>query len=419
MRKLILVLMAMTLCLVLAAAEGAGTPGTPFPDFTVTDSGGNTFTLSEALKDHDAVLINFIASWCAPCALEAPFLEDAYAEAGGRAAFIALSCEGKDTPELLETYRRDLGITYPVGRDEDCALFDAIHGFSLPTTVIVDRFGNVVFRHEAGFKSAREVKAVLGTFLGEDYAETAVLDGIPVPDATAAFPVGPERDVWLENEHVRELVFTNDAQPTRLRAYITEDETAHVRVSLPASDSPYDMVLYDWNGACVYELPLLLSADRGAYALDVPLPGLENNARWANVCLLEWGSRDTSGAVDVYLMRGEEAQDELCEYLGREGWTLSETRDADPAGRAAPQAYVLHVVDQYGEPVPGVYVNFCTDMACVPAKADEQGVITFTGAPDRYHLQLLRVPEGCGFDRDFEMYTGTSCGEWQLRIRRD
>jgi peroxiredoxin len=30
----------------------------PFPDFTVTDSEGKTFTLSEALKDHEAVLIN-------------------------------------------------------------------------------------------------------------------------------------------------------------------------------------------------------------------------------------------------------------------------------------------------------------------------------------------------------------------------
>ncbi len=84
-----------------------------------------------------------------------------------------------------------------------------------------------------------------------------------------------------------------------------------------------------------------------------------------------------------------------------------------------PQAYVLYVVDQYGEPVPGTYVNFCTDRTCTLAQSDENGVITFEGAPDSYHIQLLKVPEGFSFDPEFELYTGQAYGEWQLRIRRD
>ena len=69
MRKAIalLLMMVLVLCVSIAAAEAPKDfLGKPFPDFTVTDTEGKTFTLSEALKDHEAVLINFWATWCDP-----------------------------------------------------------------------------------------------------------------------------------------------------------------------------------------------------------------------------------------------------------------------------------------------------------------------------------------------------------------
>ena len=69
MKKVLLILLALTLFLAVSASaeDGSSLLGKPFQDFTVTDIDGNTFTLSEALKDHEAVLINFWASWCGPC----------------------------------------------------------------------------------------------------------------------------------------------------------------------------------------------------------------------------------------------------------------------------------------------------------------------------------------------------------------
>ena len=59
----LLLMMVLVLCVSIAAAEAAmDFLGKPFPDFTVTDSEGKTFTLSETLKDHEAVLINFWAT---------------------------------------------------------------------------------------------------------------------------------------------------------------------------------------------------------------------------------------------------------------------------------------------------------------------------------------------------------------------
>ena len=105
MRKAIalLLMMVLVLCVSIAAAEATkGFLGKPFPDFTVTDSEGKTFTLSEALKDHEAVLINFWATWCDPCKNEFPMLNKVYEEVKDKVAFIALSMEPKDTAEKMK-----------------------------------------------------------------------------------------------------------------------------------------------------------------------------------------------------------------------------------------------------------------------------------------------------------------------------
>ena len=52
-------------------------------------------------------------------------------------------------------------------------------------------------------------------------------------------------------------------------------------------------------------------------------------------------------------------------------------------------------------------------------QSDERGTVTFDGIPDRYHVQILKVPDGYSFDQDFELYTDAVYGEWLLRIRKD
>ena len=76
---------------------------------------------------------------------------------------------------------------------------------------------------------------------------------------------------------------------------------------------------------------------------------------------------------------------------------LDEFRGIDGAGdlkwhyaAGAECRYTVTFLDQDGLPVPGCIVNFCTDDACLPVTADENGAAEFLGAPYRYHLQVLK-----------------------------
>lgn len=92
---------------------------------------------------------------------------------------------------------------------------------------------------------------------------------------------------------------------------------------------------------------------------------------------------------------------------------------AQAGGEERAEAYTVTVVDQNGEPVPGVFINFCTDATCTPAMSDENGVITFAGEPDVYHLQVLKAPEGYSFDASFEAYTEAEYGAMTVEIVKD
>ncbi len=146
------------LALVLGAGPAFAAPedfeGQVLPDFTVTTLDGSAFTLSEALKTHDLVLVNLWATWCGPCRVEFPYLQEAWTEYGDRVDVIALSVERMDTLAVLRRFAEDFGLQFPIGRDEG-NLFGALQGYAIPTTLIVDREMRIV-RVEIGSKRSKQ-----------------------------------------------------------------------------------------------------------------------------------------------------------------------------------------------------------------------------------------------------------------------
>ena len=417
MKKAVLLLLVLALvpCFGHAAAEEAGILGKPFPEFTATDTEGNVFTLSEQLEDHEAVLINIWASWCPPCGAEMAFLNEAYEQYKDRVAFIALSREEDDTAEVIEAYREAHGLSVPMGRDEGAFLYRYTGDAGIPATVIVDRFGNAAFLKTGSFLSAEDVMRVIEAFLGDGYTGTAVLSEIPKDTSTRAFPVSSGRAIRVENDGAKGVLFRVKDDPDPQPAYVIYDGVAHLRLEIAAADDPAAVTYYNYSD--IFTLQTLLDAEGSAYVIDQPMPEADAEAHYVCACLR--GEEDEN-ALCVYLIPGDEYIEELAEAMRSWGYDVTwEYGDYAGPETALPQAYLLHIVDQDGAPVPGVMLNFCTDAACIPRKSDASGTVTFDGAPDVYHVQLLKAPEGYGFDPDFEFYTGRAYGEWLLRIRRN
>ena len=90
---------------------------------------------------------------------------------------------------------------------------------------------------------------------------------------------------------------------------------------------------------------------------------------------------------------------------GSEPLSPAEPRTDDVQAEEETDVYTLLIVDQFGDPVPGVFVNFCTDTFCALTQTDENGLIRYQGEPMVYHLTVLNVPEGYDFTPPEELVT--------------
>ncbi len=102
------------------------------------------------------VVLNFWATWCAPCREEMPAFQRLQARFGGRGVqFVGLA---NDDPAKVTRFASDLGIAYPLWLggaevDELARRLGEKQGV-LPFTVIIDRTGNVVAQKVGAYSEA-------------------------------------------------------------------------------------------------------------------------------------------------------------------------------------------------------------------------------------------------------------------------
>lgn len=138
----------------------------PAPAFTLETPAGQKVSL--ASYKGKAVLINFWATWCAPCKIETPWLAELRKQYGPQGfEVLGISADELDPdnkPELAAEKKaiamtaHQLGITYPVLINAD-AISKSYGGLDeLPTSFFVDRNGTVVAT-QVGLTSKSDIES--------------------------------------------------------------------------------------------------------------------------------------------------------------------------------------------------------------------------------------------------------------------
>ena len=133
----------------LTGASGSERPGDPAPPFSLaTLDGATTVNLSDYLGR--PVVLNFWASWCAPCRVETPHFVDAFRAHGGEdgVVFIGIDVQDSigDAQQFAEDFEVPIDEGYVLVRDPTGGTTIAYGVSGLPATFFIDAEGAVLKR---------------------------------------------------------------------------------------------------------------------------------------------------------------------------------------------------------------------------------------------------------------------------------
>jgi peroxiredoxin len=144
--------------------SGDSLRGRQAPNFTLVDTAGHKVSLADFKGK--PVVVNFWATWCAPCKLEMPWFEEfshKYKDSG--LVVLGLSQDDGATSTELTTAAKKIGVSYDILLPDDAAA-KAYGGVDyLPETFYVNRSGTIV-EETAGAPSKDEMEADIRKAIG-------------------------------------------------------------------------------------------------------------------------------------------------------------------------------------------------------------------------------------------------------------
>lgn len=116
--------------------------------------------------DATATVVNFWASWCKPCRDEAPDLQATFERYRSRGvAFIGIN--ERDNRASALQFASQVGFTFPSGFDPDGRLAFGYQLVGMPTTVVIDREGEIRYRF-TGIVDAARLRQALDDLLASN-----------------------------------------------------------------------------------------------------------------------------------------------------------------------------------------------------------------------------------------------------------
>lgn len=145
----------------ITGAECSGQPpriGEPATDFQFQTPEGEPASLSDSRGQ--PVLLNFWATWCNPCRIEMPYLQQIYDEWQGEGlVMLAINIDGEadEVTSFLESYN----LSFPVLLDTNLQVALCYYTISIPMTFFIDGDGIIQYIKIGAFTSLGEIESIL------------------------------------------------------------------------------------------------------------------------------------------------------------------------------------------------------------------------------------------------------------------
>lgn len=115
----------------------------PVLNFSLATLSGEQLNTGD-LRGHP-ILINFWATWCGPCQVEMPYIEEAYEKYGPDLVVVAVNAD--EPADKVQAFVSDLGLKFNILLDSGSKVQELYRVTAFPSTYLVDREGVVRVQH--------------------------------------------------------------------------------------------------------------------------------------------------------------------------------------------------------------------------------------------------------------------------------
>ena len=142
----VLIMGTLTAMMIRFSPDAAVAVGTEAPDFHMIDlATGDSVSLREEYVG-SVTLVNIWATWCAPCRLEMPSMQEAYEDLADRGFRIAaISIDDGNSDKVIE-FGKELGLTFDLLHDQSMRIQLVYQTTGVPESFLLDKNGVVVKR---------------------------------------------------------------------------------------------------------------------------------------------------------------------------------------------------------------------------------------------------------------------------------